>query len=217
MHVAGQADSLWVQEPRRRRSRDRFPPGTAALLFKSRILEVRVWLAGQASEITLGSKDFSGAGAGTPLQRAARDNTRGWQNGAGSLTSVPGPPKVRPTLGQGFLSFLGGAAVSSRHVPHPQVCPRTCPPCASPTPGIINGDSLGLQNKILKPRINSAEVSTRSNVPTSWFPPKSGQGQPPPLRRKPSPSLGPRVRPEETAEAETTEGRTVPGRWAQLL
>ena len=41
--------------------------------------------------------------------------------------------------------------------------------------------------------------------------------QPPPLRRKPPPRLGPRVRPEETAEVETTEGRTVPGRWAQLL
>ena len=74
MHVAGPADSLWVQEPRRRGSRDQFPPGTAALLFKPRILEVRVRLAGQASEITLGSKDFSGAGAGTPLQRAAQDN-----------------------------------------------------------------------------------------------------------------------------------------------
>ena len=48
-------------------------------------------------------------------------------------------------------------------------------------------------------------------APPRWPP------QPPPLRRKPPPRLGPRVRPEETAEAETTEGRTVPGRWAQLL
>ena len=48
-------------------------------------------------------------------------------------------------------------------------------------------------------------------APPRWPP------QPPPLRRKPPPSLGPRVRPEETAEAETTEGRTVPGGWAQLL
>lgn len=48
-------------------------------------------------------------------------------------------------------------------------------------------------------------------APPRWPP------QPPPLRRKPPPSLGPRVRPEETAETETTEGRTVPGGWAQLL
>lgn len=47
-------------------------------------------------------------------------------------------------------------------------------------------------------------------APPLWPP------QPPPLRRKPPASLSRRVRPEETAEAETTEGRRVLGGWAQL-
>lgn len=47
-------------------------------------------------------------------------------------------------------------------------------------------------------------------APPRWPP------QPPPLRRKLPPTLGPRVRPEESAEAEASEGRTVPGGWAQL-
>lgn len=89
-----------------------------------------------------------------PLCRGQpRTTPGGWQNGAGSLTSVPGPPKVRSTSGQGFLSFLGEGkthAVSSPCVPDPQGCPRTCLPYASPAPGIINGDSLGLQNKMFE-------------------------------------------------------------------
>ena len=40
---------------------------------------------------------------GTLCRGQPGTTTRGWQNGAGSLTSVPGPPEVRPTLGQGFL------------------------------------------------------------------------------------------------------------------
>lgn len=39
--------------------------------------------------------------------------------------------------------------------------------------------------------------------------------QPPLLREKPPPTRGPRVRPPETVETEATEGRTVPGGWAQ--
>jgi hypothetical protein len=38
---------------------------------------------------------------------------------------------------------------------------------------------------------------------------------PPPLRRKPPPTRGPRVRLEAAAEAEASEGRTVPAGWAQ--
>ena len=119
MYVAGQADSLWVQEPRRRRSRDRFPPGTAALLFKCRILEVRVWLAGQGSEITLGSKDFSGAGAGNSLQRAAWDDhprmaERGW------LTHVsPRPPRSEAHLRTRLPLIPGGCCRVFRTCPPP--------------------------------------------------------------------------------------------------
>lgn len=46
-------------------------------------------------------------------------------------------------------------------------------------------------------------------APPRWPP------QPPPLRQKPPPTRGPRARPPETAETEATEGRTVPGGWAQ--
>lgn len=47
-------------------------------------------------------------------------------------------------------------------------------------------------------------------APPRWPP------QPPPLRRKLPPTLGPRVRPQESAEAGASEGRTVPAGWAQL-
>ena len=126
--------------------------GLQLCFFKSRILEIRVCLAGQVSGSTPGSNAFTGRWSRDPSAEGSPGRPpRGWQNGAGSLTSVPGPPKVRSTSGQGFLSFLGEGktcAVSSPCVPSPRGCLQTCLPCASPAPGIINGDSLGLQNKM---------------------------------------------------------------------
>lgn len=109
------------REPRRRGSRDQFPPGTAALLFKSRILEVRVCLAGQVSESTPDSNDFPGAGAGTPLQRAARDDPRrmaewGW------LTHIsPRPPKSEVHLRTRLPFLPRGRKDTCRVFP---MCPR---------------------------------------------------------------------------------------------
>lgn len=90
------------------------------------------------------------AEAGTPLQRAAQDDHPrmaewGW------LTHVSlRPPKSEAHLRTRLPFLPRGCCHVFPMCPPPPGMSTDLLPCASPVPGIMNGDSLGLQNKIFE-------------------------------------------------------------------